>query len=359
MRIQPAPKGQPFEELLLAASLLTAVVAMVSVPGCSAPAKRPAVAPASPAASPLVVQPTRGPSVPTEEEAIRIEVAESATDAGDYGQAIEIFRNLLSENPTLTRAHLGMGKAFEQSGELDRAERSFARAATLERDNFDAQSAHGRVLVSLRRFNDAIRAYHRALVLRPDALDANVGMAIAYLGLDQPQTALGFAERAVKSDPRSGPARIELARTYERLGRKADAIRTYEVALELIDPDDDVLMAMILLFCGEKRYAEAANAAEELVAIVPSANAYERLGWARFRLGQYDQSMAAYRKGVEVDPNHWPSLNGVGTNAMNKWLTSGRQDDDSRLEARRSFQRSIKVNPDQPKVIAILTQYRP
>jgi Tfp pilus assembly protein PilF len=357
MRTEHAPQGQPIEEFLLAATLLTAIAAVWAMPGCET-AQRAQPGPAPVAARPTASSPLE-PSDPTPEEAARIDAALAVAEVGDYEQALANFRELLSENPTLTDAHLGMATVLERSGDLDRAERSFARAATLERDNFVAQSGHGRVLMALDRYNDAVRAWHKALVIRPDSVEANVGMAMAFLGLDQPETAVSFVERAVRTDPQSGPARLELARTYERLGRTDEAIRTYEIALELNEPDDLILSSLVRLFCAAKRYAEAANASEELVKISPSPNAYERLGWARFRLGEYEKSMAAYRKGVELDPNHWPSLNGVGTNAMNKWLTSGRKDDGSRVEARRSFQKSIKVNPDQPKVIAILTQYRP
>lgn len=356
MRTEHAPQGKPYEEVLLAATLLSAIVAVWSLPGCRTP--RP-VSESGPVSARAAQQNPLKPSEPTAEEAARIDAALAVAQVGDYEQALASFRELLAENPTLTDAHLGMASVLEKSGDLEKAEKSFARAATLERDNFDAQSGHGRVLMGLRRYNDAVRAWHKALVVRPESVEANLGMASAFLGLDQPETALSFAERAVRNDPQSGPARLELARTYERLGRTDEAIHTYEIALELNEPDDQILGSLVKLFCAAKRYAEAANASEELVKIAPSPNAYERLGWARFRLGEYEQSMAAYRKGVELDPNHWPSLNGVGTNAMNKWLTSGKKDDDSRIEARRSFQKSIKVNPDQPKVIAILTQYRP
>lgn len=356
MRTEHAPQGKPLEEFLLAATLLTAIAAVWALPGCET--AKPGAEPAPTAARPAPKAPLE-PTEPTAEEAARIDAALAVAEVGDYELALASFRELLADNPTLTEAHLGMANVLEQSGDLDRAERSFARAATLDRESYDAQSGHGRVLMALERYNDAVRAWHKALVVRPESVEANVGMASAFLGLGQPQTALSFAERAVRNDPQSGPARLELARTYERIGRTDEAIRAYEIALELNEPDDQILTGLVKLFCAAKRYAEAANASEELIKIAPSPNAYERLGWARFRLGEYEKSMEAYRKGVALDPNHWPSLNGVGTNAMNKWLTSGKKDDDSRIEARRSFQKSIKVNPDQPKVIAILTQYRP
>mgnify|MGYP001424839858 CR=1 FL=1 len=78
-----------------------------------------------------------------------------------------------------------------------------------------------------------------------------------------------------------------------------------------------------------------------------------------FRSGDYARSAEAYRKGVEIDPTSWPALNGVAINALNRWLTSSQQDVEARLEARDAFSRSLKINPDQPKVVAIVTRYRP
>ena len=110
---------------------------------------------------------------------------------------------------------------------------------------------------------------------------------------------LVFAERAVKIDPQSGPARLQLARSYTRAGRGADAIREYEAACELIEPPVDVMFALVNAYAAEKRYQEAANAAEALTRTAPSAAAFERLGWSLFRLNEFDKSDAAYRKAIE------------------------------------------------------------
>jgi len=195
MRTEHAPQGKPLEEFLLAATLLTAIAAVWALPGCETAKPAPATAPATTAIRPAQQNPLV-PSEPTQEEAARIDAALAVAEVGDYEQALASFRELLSDNPTLTDAHLGMASVLERSGDLDKAERSFARAATLERDNFDAQSGHGRVLMALDRYNEAVRAWHKALVVRPESVEANVGMAMAFLGLDQPQTALSFAERA-------------------------------------------------------------------------------------------------------------------------------------------------------------------
>ena len=296
---------------------------------------------------------------PTEAQEPVLADANAKTDAGSYEEALALFNDLLEENPTLVDAHLGVGRTYEKMGDLEKAEPAYARAASLDVENFEAQFGHARVLSGLQRFAEAIRAYHRALVVRPESVEANAGMADAYLKLNQAQEALAFAEKAVELAKDDGEARVRLAVALERVGRNADAIKTYETALELVEPRDGILTSLVNLYADEKRYVEAINTAEELIRIAPCANAYERLGWAQFRVGAYDKSAEAYRKGVELDENHWPSLNGVATNALNRWLQSGRKDEAARQEARTSFQRSIRINPDQPKVVAIMTKYKP
>jgi len=285
--------------------------------------------------------------------------ANAASESGDYQDALLLFRDLLSENPTLVDAHLGLGRTYERMGDLDKAEPPYARAASLDSENFDAQLGHARVLAGLHRYKEAVRAFHRALVIRPENIEANVGMAMTYLKEGQATEALVFAQKAVELASADGEARVNLAVALERLGRNEEAIAAYETALELVEPRADLLTSLINLYAAEKRLVEAVNAANELIRVAPSANAYERLGWALFRTGDYAKSADAYRKGIQIDPSHWPSYNGVATNALNKWLTSGRSDDAARVEARTSFQRSLQINPDQPKVVAIMTRYQP
>lgn len=333
---------------------LAAALPLVALTGCAGPSKR--------SSSDATIEPAKRPEIviePTEAQEQVLGDANAKTDAGSYDEALTLFNDLLSENPTLVDAHLGIGRTYEKMGDLEKAEPAYARAASLDAENFDAQFGHARVLSGLARWNEAIRAFHRALVVRPDSQDANAGMADAYLKLNQAQEALTFAEKAVELDKGDGEARVRLAVALERLNRNGEAIKAYETALELVEPRDGILTSLVNLYSDEKRYVEAINTAEELIRIAPSANAYERLGWAHFRTGAYDKSAEAYRKGVELDANHWPSLNGVATNALNRWLQSGRKDDAARLEARSAFQKSLRLNADQPKVVAIMTKYKP
>lgn len=288
----------------------------------------------------------------------RLATANSARTSGNYAEALELFREILAENPTAAQAYLGIGEIQVAQGNYGEAEPAFAKAARLEPRNFAAQYGHGRVLHELKRFLEAIRAYHRALSIQPDNFEANVNMAATYLEIDEAASALLYAEKAVQVNPSDGSARVALGTAYARLGRTRDAIEQFETALELSDPTSELLFGLIKAYGDERRYEEAANTATVLVRIAPSADAYERLGWSLFRLGRYNESIVAYRDAVRIDETHWPSLNGIGVNALNAWLLSNRTDNAASSEAREAFRRSLRVNGDQPKVVRLLTTYQ-
>ncbi len=294
-------------------------------------------------------------AVPTVDD--RFAQAEAAERAGEYEVALAVFRQILARNPTIATAYVGIGEIYMIQQNYEAAEPVLAHAARLEPRNFDAQYGHGRALQMLERFIEAVRAYHRALTIRPNNINANQNLATTYLQLGEPSSALVFAEKAVELDPASGPARLNPGSIYHDMGRRVEAIHHYEAAVELMEPTTQLLLSLIEALADEKRYVDARNTAEYLVKIAPSARSWERLGWCSFRLGNYQESIEAYRVAVTVDPDYWQALNGIGCNALNTWLLSGKQDGTAFLEARQSFRRSLQVKPDQPKVISLLSRY--
>lgn len=294
---------------------------------------------------------------PNQTQVLDLVAADRAVDTGDYDEAIRIFEDLLSQNPTLTDAYLGLGGIQFEMGDFTAAEVSFARAARLKPNSFDAQFGHGQVLEALTRYSDAIRAYQRALVIDPDSLAANMGISNSYLETDRPGSAIRYAQKAIELDPEQVRSHLNLAAAYEMAGRFEDAVKEYEIALELGETNSELLLRVIGAYMKSKRWQEAANAAETLIRIAPTDRAYERLGRAYFRLQKYELSMEAYEKAVELNPESWASLNGLGVNALNAWLKSGRSDSQMALTAREAFHASLRINPDQPKLVEILTSY--
>ena len=88
--------------------------------------------------------------------------------------------------------------------------------------------------------------------------------------------------------------------------------------------------------------------------IAPSASAYERLGWSRFRLGEFEQSITAYRRSLQLTPTYWPALNGIGANGLYRWQQGNREDPGLARMAREAYRQSLRINPWQQDVVDIL-----
>lgn len=334
-----------------ASSVILCLSAMLMLGGCTGSwFKR---TPAPKASQPVVLR--TEPSVSEEEVLV---AADRAMAHEDYDTALRLFRDLLNDNPTLAPAYVGMGQALLAEGDPQRAETAFARAVKLTPANFAAQFGHAEVLSALGRCSDALDAFRRALAIRPLDFATNLALAKTYLELDQASNALIFARKAVEIDPTDAAAQIQLAEALTQAGDGAGAIRAYETAVELAEPSKELLLALVQAYGAQKRFEEAVNTAQVLLLLGADANAAERLGWARFRLGRFDEALAAYEQALAIDPNHWPSLNGVGVLKLNTWIQSEKRLDAARHEARNAFQKSLQVNADQPKVTALLIKFR-
>jgi tetratricopeptide (TPR) repeat protein len=287
----------------------------------------------------------------------RSEQANSAMLGGDYAEAARLFDEILSADAENVPAWIGMGDAYSELGEWDHAEPAFAEACDLEPKSFDAQFGHGLSLQMLNRLVDAVSAYHRALTIDPMSSEASLGVATSYLQLEEPQHALPFARRAVELDENDGRGWISLGAAYEQTGEEDAALDAYLAASERMDSSPELKYNLLHAYARAGRHREVVGMARSVLSDGPSAEAAERMGWAWFRLGEYDKSAEAYRLAVETDPDMWRAWNGLGVNALNRWLLSDRSSDTALAEASESFHTSLQLHRDQTKVAQLVEQY--
>ena len=278
-------------------------------------------------------------------------------DPGQEEEALRLLAMAIEENPTLTIAHLRMGDVYRDLDQPAQAERAFAQAVTLEPGSFPAQFGHADALHALGRMVEAVRAYLRALAIQPNDASANRGLAGAYLELEEARQALPYAVKAASLGPEDGVTRANLGAVYSLLGRHEEAVYEYEAAAELMELDAALLLNWASSLGVIGRHAEMAITLEEVLRIEPSALAFERLGYANFKLRDYDGAARHFGRAIDLDPTHFPALNGLGVVRLNDFLRSGRADDVARAEAIDLLRRSLDINPHQPKFVQLVREY--
>jgi len=278
--------------------------------------------------------------------------------SGDLAQALRELERAIAYNPKFTRAYLESGDIYLEMAQYEQAERQFALAVRTEPRNFMAQYRHGQVLHRLGRLDEANRAYLRALSIRPSDFDANLGISIVLLEMGRAEQSLPYGQRAVKSEPPSGRARMHLGNVYAAIGRHEEAVVEYQQAAELMDaPTPGLLLNMSESLNQLGRYAEMVGALDQLVRMKPSAIGYERLGSGLFRLRRYDESLVAFRKSADSDPDYYPAYNGIAVCELNEYLWSSKTDAGARKHAVEAMRKSLRLERKQTRIVELLRRY--
>ncbi|MFT5424384.1 MAG: tetratricopeptide (TPR) repeat protein [Phycisphaerales bacterium] len=341
----------------LTTGLATALV-LASLGACGSPKKTAADPQRADSVRVVTARPTKATA--PERAAASETRGDLAISQGDLSRALVEFERAIATNPELASAYIKAGRIYQAMGDLETAAARYARAAELDPLSFDAHYMHGLTLQVLERHEDAVRAYLRALAVRPDDADANTNLATAFLQIGRPLDAQPYALRAVRLSPNSGEARINLAACYVAMERFDDAVVEYQQAAELVtEPDEQLLLSLADALGRTKRYAEMAATLDQLVRTSPSAIAYERLGSALFRLKQYEPSLSAFLAATEQDPEHYPAFNGVSVCLLNQYLWSKKADRNALFGAVDALRTSLRLNPDQPKILELLRRYGP
>jgi protein O-GlcNAc transferase len=117
----------------------------------------------------------------------RFEAAQAAELGGRLAEAEQLYRGVLTLDPTHAEAHAALGFLALRGGRADLSQSFLAKARALEPSLGDRLAGKAEALVRVRRWSEAAQAWQQALALQPRN-------AAALIGLAEALSALGRAE---------------------------------------------------------------------------------------------------------------------------------------------------------------------
>lgn len=243
--------------------------------------------------------------------------------------AIKRLRQLVEHHPNFQDAHFMLAELLDKAGEKEQAleQRAFlanGQGAAPDLDPFVDETYrycyNTHRLQALGEFRNAAQAY---------------AMALPYL------------ERAAQIDPQDPEIQDALARTYLGLTRWNDAQVKLQQALQASGPNELLVIRLSEALLAQKKGNEAVavllNAERNGFPTAPIKNA---LGLAYMALGQTSEAIEAFKATVQNDP----ILFDAQFNLARCYLQSGEP-----LLARSWVERALKLRPDAPDCLALLT----
>lgn len=148
------------------------------------------------------------------DEALRLSESE-------FKEAAAKYEEILRAEPENSSAMINLGAAYYNLGQLERAIDQYRRALDLEPGDAGIHSNLAAALFQSGDLAEALREYQSAVELDPDLAEAQFGLGVVYLQLEQPDKAATAFERFQELDQGTDPIASQQAEQYlQRLGRQ-------------------------------------------------------------------------------------------------------------------------------------------
>jgi tetratricopeptide (TPR) repeat protein len=203
----------------------------------------------------------------------QLELAHSALAMEAYQMADTVLKQLSQNEPDLVEAIGGRCIALSHLGNVDDALPLCKTAAKRDPGNSRYQIAYGDLLTIKKQMHEAIAFYQKAL-----------------------------ENGTTEVSPKLAVAHYQLGTSAEEIGVTGDAIKLYQMAIDLNPKEKEYHNSLGRMLLRQRRYKEALNAFNTAIRMDSSfALAYANKGQAAYALGEKEQSLSAYKRALEID----------------------------------------------------------
>jgi tetratricopeptide (TPR) repeat protein len=231
-------------------------------------------------------------------------VADAHLAAGAYGEVDAVLSAVLADDDSDSMALEKRARARILAGDLARGEEDYRRALEIDAENIEYMVGLGSVLIRRGEKAEAKEWLGKVLAKNEEHPRANVLMGIVYRESLELDDALRHHLRAVRVAPESARAQFELGITQNLRGDNVAAERNLGRAVQL-EPND----AINWYAYGEalrilEKYGEAAAAYKRALEIDPNhGKAPNKLGFVLFKLGDVDEAEVVLTAAVRANPD--------------------------------------------------------
>jgi len=185
--------------------------------------------------------------VPSQAADVEIQIARKLFAQGDFPAALVLFREAEKYAPELDqrrRALTGIVRSALRVARFGLAMRTGAELASLQPQDGDAVALYGDALWASGLFPEAEQQYRHAMELNPKTARALNGLALLAAARSQLDRAMTDAQAARALDPDGQQIQHTVGMIYERMHRYADAADAYEQYVDLLPNKDRSLKAV-------------------------------------------------------------------------------------------------------------------
>lgn len=196
----------------------------------------------------------------------------------------------------------------------------------------------GETLLELKRYEDALKVYNRAVELKPEYTEAWQGQGNTLFELKRYQDALDAYDKAIQIKPDYWQAWNGRGKALDRLQQYEEAINSYDSALKIQADNLEAWNGRGNSLIKLQQYSEAIASFDKALKLKPDYSpAWYQRGWALHNLRQYEEAVKSYDKAVEYEPESAESWYQRGNALINQ---------QKYREAVESYDKAVQFQPN-------------
>ena len=247
---------------------------------------------------------------PTEQ---KLQQAIAFHQRGMLSDAKRIYEEILKQRPKQFDALHLLGVLACQTRDFSRGEELIRQAIRVDPDNALAYLNRGNALKELRRLDDALRCYSKAVALKSNLVDAHSNRSIVLYYLRRLDEALASYDRTIALKPDHAEAYNNRGIVLHDLNRLDEALVSYGKAIELKSDYAEAYGNRGNTFYALKRLDEALASYDRAIGLVPGyIDAHSNRGNTLHDLGRLEEALASCDKAIALNPNYAAAHNNRG-----------------------------------------------
>lgn len=199
---------------------------------------------------------------------------------GQFDEALKALFENIEQNPEAIENYINSGILLAEAGEVEKAEKFFQKALTIDPDNGAIYYNLANVYYNAESFNDAIKLYQQALQKGVDEADTNYMIGMSFNQLGAFKEALPFLMRAAELDDKN---------------------------------DEEIQFQYGLVLCHLEMFDAAIQQLDKVLAInAENTDALYNRGLAGYmQTENTDDAVPYFERAVEIDPQHLLSQHAI------------------------------------------------
>ncbi len=257
---------------------------------------------------------------------------------GEFLAAVEKAQVLTEQYPDAFIIWNILGASSAQLGMLDDAIKAYKRAILLKPDYLDVYNNMGNALKAQGRLVEAIEAYNQVLTINPDYADAYNNMGVLLKDQGKLGEAIEAYKKAIKLKSNYFEAYSNMGNALKAQGNFNEAIEANNQAISIKPDYADAYINIGLILQDQGKLDEAIKAYKKAISLKANhAEAFINMGNAFHDQGKLAEAIEAYNHAIKIKPDYAECYSNMG-------LTL--HDQGKLAEAIKAYNHAIKIKPD-------------